>query len=298
MIDFEGIIVPMMTPFSRDGDLMEDTLRELVDYLIEGGVHGLFPSSSIGEFSSMSVEERKKVIDIVIDQTNGRVPVIPGAGSSDMTNTIAMLDHIEDLGGDGAVVVTPYYLKPDQRGLYDYFASISEIAEVPIFVYQIPMSTGVELSADTVTALSHQCDNIVGMKDSSGNLVRLFEIRRRAGDDFLLFQGFDTLLLPSLLFGCAGGMVGTANLLPSLTVEIFKLQREGDIEAARRIQMERLCPLFEIGMGHGVFPAGFKEMGRLVGMDLGYTRPPIRHLDEGEKNGLREALRLAGFIGP
>ncbi len=291
MSKFEGIIVPMMTPFDHDGSIREGALKEFVDYLIDGGVHGLFPCSSIGEFTSMSIGERKKVIEITDNQAGGRVPIIPGAGGNALSTTEEMLSFVDNLGVDGVVVVTPYYLKPDQQGLKEYFSRAAVSTDLPLFLYQIPMATGVEMSADTVVGLSEEHSNIVGMKDSSGDLSRLLEIKRRAPEDFLIFQGFDTFLLPTLLFGGAGGMVGTPNVLPGPAVNVYEHMKEGDTEAAREIQVKSVNPLFEVSMNHGVFPAGFKAVARELGVDLGVTRCPIRSLTEEEEGSLQRRLR-------
>lgn len=280
----------MMTPFKADGELNVERLEEFTEYLIDGGVHGLFPSSSIGEASSMSAEERKRVIDVVRETVPGEVPVIPGTGSSDLTTALELTGYAEETGCDGVVVVTPYYLKPDQEGLYDYFGRIADSTELPIFMYQIPMATGVEIYPDTAASLSGRYDNIVGMKDSSGNLSRLMETRRKTGDDFLIFQGLDTLLLPSLQVGCAGGMVGTTNAIPGPAVRVFNLFREGLMEEAMEQQIGVLGPLFEACMSAGVFPAGFKETARILGLDIGPTRNPIRGLTLSERETLIDSL--------
>lgn len=293
---FEGIIVPMITPFRKDHSLDEDRLREFVDYLIDGGVHGLFPSSSIGEFTSMTPQERKKVIEIVIEHANERVPVIPGTGSSDLGGVREMLRFIEDLGGSGAVVVTPYYLRPDQEGLIDYFNRVASSCQMPILMYQIPMMTGVSMTGSTIARIAEENSNIVGMKDSSGDMAGVLEIKRKAPRDFLIFQGFDVLLVPSLEYGCAGGMVGTPNILPEIAVDAFAKIKEGDPKSARSIQTTKLSPLFEACMSQGVFPAGFKHACSILGLDLGPTRPPIRSMTIEEKGRLEDELRNLGLM--
>lgn len=167
---------------------------------------------------------------------------------------------------------------------------------IPIFLYQIPMATGVAISPDTVSRLAEEHDNIIGMKDSSGNLAGLMRIRGMVKDDFLIFQGWDTFLLPSLLIGCSGGMVGTPNIVPRLAVDLFNAYKAGDIAKAKEIQMKELGPLFQACMGNGVFPAGFKEASRLIGLDLGPARTPIRGLSRKEKEKLKKELRSLDFM--
>lgn len=296
MIEFKGIIVPMLTPFRPNGEIEEQMLERFVGFLIEGGVHGLFPSSSVGEASSMSLAERKVVIEKVLETADDRVPVIPGTGSSDLTSTMEITRFAEDVGCDGAIVVTTYYLKPDQEGLIDYYSRVAESVDIPIFLYQIPMATGVAISAETVSRLAKEHDNIIGMKDSSGDLAGLMKTKGMVEDDFLIFQGFDTLLLPSLIMGCSGGMVSTTNIVPRLAVDLFNAYRAGDIPKAEEIQMKELGPLFQACMGNGVFPAGFKEASRLIGLDLGPARTPIRSLNRQEKERLKKDLRSLDFM--
>lgn len=295
MIEFKGIIVPMLTPFRVNGEVDEKRLGEFVGFLMEGGVNGLFPSSSIGEASSMSLAERKRVIECVFDKAEGRVPVIPGTGSSDLTSTLELTRFAEDLGCDGAIVVTTYYLKPDQEGLIDYYSMVAESVNIPIFLYQIPIATGVTIKAETISRLAGEHDNIIGMKDSSGDLAGLMRTKNMVEDDFLIFQGFDTLLLPSLIMGCSGGMVVTPNIVPRLAVDLFNAHRDGDLSTAKEIQMKELGPLFQACMGNGVFPAGFKEASRLVGLDLGPPRTPIRGLNGVEKKNLKRELKGLGY---
>ena len=157
------------------------------------------------------------------------------------------------------------------------------------------MATGVTISPETVSRLAEEHDNIIGMKDSSGDFAGLLRIKSMVEDDFLVFQGFDTLLLPSLIMGCSGGMVGTPNIVPRLAVDLFNAYREGDIVKAKDIQMKDLGPLFQACIGNGVFPAGFKEASRLVGLDLGPPRTPIRGLNQVEKKKLRRELKDLGY---
>ncbi|NYT12436.1 MAG: 4-hydroxy-tetrahydrodipicolinate synthase [Methanomassiliicoccales archaeon] len=296
MIEFKGIIVPMLTPFRPNGEIDQQMLEKLGAFLIERGVHGLFPSSSIGEASSMSPAERRVVIEKVFETAGDRVPVIPGTGSSDLTTTLELTRFAEDLGCDGAIVVTTYYLKPDQDGLIDYYSKVAESVNIPIFLYQIPMATGVAISPETVSRLAEEHDNIIGMKDSSGDLAGLMRIKSMVKDDFLIFQGSDTLLLPSLLIGCSGGMVGTSNIVPRLALDLFSAFGTGDIAKAKEIQMKKLGPFFQACMGNGVFPAGFKEASRLISLDMGPARTPVRRLSRKEKEKLKKDLRSLDFM--
>lgn len=292
----EGIIVPMLTPFDDEGRIDKEKLEWSVERLISKGVHGLFPCSSVGETSNMTVSERIDMMELVIEVAGGRVPVIPGTGSSDLETAIELTRIAQDLGADGAVVVTPYYLKPDQTGLYTYYERVASSVDIPVYLYQLPMATGVEILADTVSSLASELDNIAGLKDSSGNMSKLMEILRKTDKDFLIFQGWDSLLFPSLCVGCAGGMVSTPNIIPEPVVELYESYREGEIKKAYRLQVETVGPFFDACMNHGVFPAGFKESAKLLGVDLGRPRPPIRDLNQDERGRLVSALKEIGLL--
>lgn len=280
----------MVTPFTQEGKIHEATLRDLVNFLIDGGVHGIFPVSSTGEASSLTLAEKKEIMDIVVDETHGRVPVLPGTGSSSTKEAIILTHYAEKIDADGVILVTPYYLQPDQQGLRTHFSKIAETTELPIVLYQIPQLTGVKVNPDTVASLEKKHDNIMGLKDSSGDLGTLLEIARKTRDDFLLFQGKDGILLPSLLIGCSGGINATTNIKPSLAVRVYDAFIEGNLEKAKKLQLERLTPLFEACSIHGVFPAGFKDAAKMIGMDVGPPRSPIRTLTYEEKENLKKAL--------
>ena len=291
MVRFEGIIPPMLTPFKENGDLDLQKLRDFVDYLIEGGVHGLFPSASSGEFSTMTIEERKKVIETVIDQNDGRLRVVPGTGSSSLKEVIDLGGFVEDKGGDGVIIVTPYYLKPDQEGLIDFYGEVAESIDLPIILYELPSATGIKFEADTVAELAKKYDNIVGMKDSSGDFELVMSILDKTPSDFDLLQGIDSLLLPSLMMGCSGGVPGSSNIRPEFAVMVYELYQENKLKEARQVQKELLSPLSRFSKSAGVFPAGYKASSKEVGMNLGKPRKPIRDLTISEYDELSDKLR-------
>jgi len=292
MTKFEGIIPPMLTPFDENGELDLEILKDFVDYLIEGGVHGLFPSASSGEFSTMTIEERKKVIKTVIGQNDGRLKVVPGTGSSSLKEVIELSGFVEDNGGDGVIIVTPYYLKPDQQGLIDFYGEIAESIDLPIILYELPSATGVKFEADTVAELADKHDNIVGLKDSSGDFELVMSILEKTDNSFNLLQGIDSLLLPSLMMGCTGGVPGSSNIRPEFAVKVYELYQENKIKEARQVQKEFLSPLSRFSKSAGVFPAGYKASAKEIGMDIGKPRKPIRDLTIPEYDDLSDKLRM------
>lgn len=291
MTSFEGIIPPMLTPFKDDGELDLQKLRDFVDYLIEGGVHGLFPSASSGEFSTMTVEERKKVIDTVIDQNDGRLKVVPGTGSSSLKEVIDLSGFVEDIGGDGVIIVTPYYLKPDQQGLIDFYSEVAGSLDLPIILYELPSATGVKFEAETVAELAEKNDNIVGLKDSSGDFELVMSILEKTPQDFDILQGIDSLLLPGLMMGCSGGVPGSSNIRPEFAVKVYELYQDDKLKEAKQVQKELLSPLSRFSKSAGVFPAGYKASAKEIGMDIGKPRKPIRDLTIAEYDELSDKLR-------
>lgn len=286
---FEGIITPMLTPFSKKGEVDEKKLQDLVKFLTDNGGHGLFPISSTGECSSLTIEEKKRIIEIVLDSVVD-TPVIPGTGSSSIQETIEMTQYAEKMGCEGVIIVTPYYLQPDQEGLKRYFSTVAHSVDLPIILYQIPSLTGVTIDPGTIVVLEEENENIIGLKDSSGDFAKLLEVKRKTSEDFRLFQGIDTLLLPSLLFGCAGGINGTTNVKPKIALQVYTHFEKGEVKKAKKIQLNKLTPLMNACMT-GVFPAGFKAVSKKLGRNLGPPRYPIRPLKEKEEKKIEAILK-------
>ena len=296
MLSLEGIVPPMLSCFDDSGNLDKSVTKEYVNYLIDGGVHGLFPCSTTGEFSSMNQTERKKLIEITVDEAAERVPVLPGIGSSSIDNVYKSIRHLEQLGVDGCIVVTPYYLKPSQKGLFRFYKSLAEFTDLPIILYQIPETTGVHFSVETVVKLAQENENIVGLKDSSGDFKRFLDIKFKTNDEFCVFQGIDQLLLPSLKFGVSGGMCGSASIKPEIPVRLFENFKKGNKKEAEEIQFKKVNKLIESSIKYGTFPAGIKAALREFGINAGPPKPPINDLSPREKGALRDDLRSAGWI--
>ncbi|MDI3502482.1 MAG: 4-hydroxy-tetrahydrodipicolinate synthase [Archaeoglobi archaeon] len=291
MKKFEGIIVPMVTPFDKDGKLDEEKLRKLVDFLIDGGVHGVFPLASLGEFYTMTEEEKRRTIEIVVDQTNGRVPVIPGVGYTGTEIAKKLGEYAKDVGCDAILAVAPYYAVQNSESLYQYYEDLSKVG-LPLFSYNIPQFVGYSIPVETVLKLAHE-GIICGLKDSSGDMMYFAAIAAEVPDDFSLLQGQDIALLPSLAVGAEGGMVGTPNVVPEYTVEIYNSFKKGDLQKALEYQ-KKLAKLVKV-VGRGVFPAGLKYAGELLGAPVGYPRRPT-DLSEADKEFIKSVLKELGLI--
>jgi 4-hydroxy-tetrahydrodipicolinate synthase len=293
MAEIKGIIPAMVTPLDDQEELDEMALRRLVNFLIEGGVHGLFPVGSQGEFYAFSPEEKRRVWEIVVDEAAGRVPVYGGTGAV-TTRQVIELNHIaEEAGVDAVSVVTPYFIQPSEAELYDHFVAIAEATSLPVLLYNNPGRTGIKLSAGLVARLSEH-PNIVGIKDSSGDLTLTIEMMRQTGEDFAVLMGRDSLIYAGLQHGIKGAIAATANVVPALVVEIYEAFLEGDMARSLAAQ-EKLLPL-RLAFGLGSFPVVVKDAMNIIGVPAGPARRPLQSLTEVAREKLRDVLEQVGAI--
>lgn len=279
----EGVYVAMLTPFSDDGSISEGELRRIVDFLVESGVHGLFPLSTVGESIHMTHDERARMIEIVVDQNRGRVHVTPGVGSSHPGDAIQLAKRAKELGCDGVVVAPPYFFPLSHGMMEKYFETIADAVEIPIILYNIPLFTQ-PLSYDVVERLSRR-KNIVGIKDSSGSMVdflHFMDKTQRAGSDFHLLTGREETLLPCVIMGAKGCVTGTSGILPEIMVGIYQACKKGKYDEARALQTS-ILPLIR-AMFFPPFPLGFKIALEVRGFKMG---PPKQPLSDAEISTLR-----------
>jgi len=293
ILNFRGIWSPMPTPFGARSELDLDRSRELVDYLVDGGVDGLFPLGTTGEFALMSREERRKIVDTVVDQTNDRVPVLCGVSDPSLANVRAFALDAKDSGCDGVVATPPYYFKATgAEECYSYFKTVAESTDLPLFVYNIPEWTGTLVPVEAVARLADE-DLIAGMKYTEYNLLNLLMYIRAAGERIPIFTGSDAMAYTNLEFGGAGAVVAVSNVAPRETSSIFDLHSRGDHQGARQAQMKLLPAIEAIGMGS--FPSGLKEAMKLVGMPVGGVREPLGPLSEEQRMAVKRLLAEAGL---
>jgi len=292
-LDIHGVIPAMVTPLSEDDKVNEAALRKLVDYLIESGVHGIFATGSQGEFYALGADEKRFVWEVTVDQANGRVPVYAGTGGVTTREAVDLTRMAEAAGVDAVSVITPYFIRPTQEELESHYQAVAGATSLPVLMYGNPGRTGVSLSVDTVVRLS-EVGNIVGVKDSSGDLTLLGEYVRCTPEDFAVLAGRDTLIYGALCYGAKGAIAATANVAPALVVEIYQRFCEGDMLGALQAQY-RLAPLrlsFELGS----FPVVVKEALDLLGFAAGRARAPINPLPEEKRQALREVLVRMGLL--
>ncbi len=289
----EGIVAPMATPLNHDGSVDERGTRRLVGFLIDNGIDGLFALGTSGEFALLPPEERNLVIKTVVDQANGRVPVLAGVSDPSLANVIRFANDARDLGADAVVATPPYYFTTDEQGLFDHFETIASKSELPLFVYNIPEWTHLFVPPRVIEKLVEK-KLISGMKYTEYNLLNLLRFIKVAGKHVSIFTGSDAMAFTCLEFGGSGGVIGVANVAPKLASSIFDEFKQGNTEAARNAQ-SKLLPVVE-AVGIGRFPAGLKEAMRLVGMPVGNAREPIQPLSSTEKVRVTDLLREAGLI--
>jgi len=289
----KGIIPAMVTPVTSDGKINAEALRKLTTYLINGGVHGLFPVGSQGEFYALTFEEKKRVIEVVVEEAQGRVPVYAGTGAVTTREAVALTKMAEEAGVSAVSVLTPYFIRPNEEELLEHYSAVAKATRLPVLLYNNPQRTGVNISAEFVARAS-KIENIVGIKDSSGDVTLTAEYIRRTGDKFSVLVGRDTLIFGTLCYGGKGAIAATANVAPRVVVEIYEAFHAGDWKRSREAQF-RLAPL-RLAFDLGTFPVVIKEALNLLGIDAGGGIPPVGDITPKAKAELKEILKNMGLL--
>jgi 4-hydroxy-tetrahydrodipicolinate synthase len=271
----KGIFTPNIVPLDARGEINEAETRRYVDWLIERGVHGLYPNGSTGEFTRFTAEERRRIIEIIADQTRGRVPILAGAAEANTRETIKTCEHYHDLGVRAVAIVSPFYYKLSSSGVYAYFKEIATNSPVDVTLYNIPMFAS-PIDVPTVQRLAEECERVAAIKDSSGDLphmMRMIAAVRPIRPEFCFLTGWDAALMPMLLIGCDGGTNATAGVVPEITRKLYDLTVGGKIAEARDLQY-RLLKLFDAMIVGCEFPDGFRAALKLRGFHPGEGRQP------------------------
>jgi 4-hydroxy-tetrahydrodipicolinate synthase len=290
---FKGSLVALLTPMRDDGALDERAFAAFIDWQIAEGSHGLVPVGTTGESPTLSHDEHKRAVEIAVSVAGGRVPVIAGAGSNSTEEAVALAKHAKQAGADAALVVTPYYNKPSQQGLYLHFKAVADAADIPIIIYNIPPRSVVDMSVETMARLA-QHPNIVGVKDSTQSLVRPLHTRRECGADFVQLSGEDHTALAFRAAGGHGCISVTGNIAPRLLSQMQTAWDKGDIAVAMAIQ-ERLVPVHD-AMFCESSPAPVKYAASLLGRSTARCRLPIAPISDAAAAKVREALTGAGLL--
>ncbi len=284
---FEGVFTAIVTPFTGDGKIDEEALRKLVDFQIEKGISGIVPVGTTGESPTLSHEEHHRVIEIVIDQVNGRVPVIAGTGSNCTEEAIKMTEKAKEAGATASLQVAPYYNKPTQEGFYRHFTAIADAVDIPIIVYNIPGRSGKNIENSTMLELAKH-KNIVGVKEASGNINQMMDLILNKPDSFVVLSGDDNLTLPLMALGGKGVISVASNIVPDRMAEFVGAALRGEWEKARKLHYE-LLPLFR-----AIFietnPIPIKAALAMKGMIRETYRLPMCEMSEEHKKALRSVL--------
>ena len=290
---FQGSFVAMVTPF-RNGKVDEAKLRELVEFHITHGTDGLIPCGTTGESPSLSHDEHRRVVELVIEAARGRIRVVAGTGSNSTAEAIDMTKHAERAGATGALVVNPYYNKPTQEGLYRHFRAVAESVAIPILLYNIQSRTAINVETDTMARLVRDVKNIVGVKEASGSLDQMSQVIAACGPDFSVLSGDDNITLPLLAIGGSGVVSVIANIVPRETADLVHAALEGDWKRARDLHY-RLFPLARAAFLE-TNPIPIKEAMALAGMLEPEFRLPMCRMSDANREKLRAILKPYGLI--
>ena len=289
---FEGSITALITPF-RNGSVDEESFRKIVNWQIEEGTEALVPCGTTGESPTLSHEEHRRVVEICIEETTGRVPVIAGTGSNATAECIELTRHAKDAGADAALIVTPYYNKPTQAGLHAHYKAVNDAVDIPIIIYNIPPRSVIDMTVETMAELA-KLPNIRGVKDATSDLNRPILTALAAGPDFIQLSGEDGTAVPFLAAGGQGCISVTANIAPRQCYEMQRAWRDGDITKTLEMQ-SRLMPVHSALFCESS-PGPVKYAAELLGLCGRETRQPLTEIADSSKEAVSGALRSAGLL--
>lgn len=288
-----GSLVALVTPMQESGAIDWHALDGLVDWHLECGTHGIVPVGTTGESATLAVEEHLKVIEATVERVNGRVPVVAGTGANATAEAIELTRHGKSAGADACLVVTPYYNKPTQEGLYRHYSAITDAVDIPLVLYNVPPRTACDMSASTVARLAPN-ENIIGIKEACGDAKRVKEIRRLVSDDFILLSGEDAQTLDMLRYGAVGTISVTANVAPKLMSYFCEQFLAGNVEQAESIDA-KLQPIHEI-LFVETSPIPTKCALNMMGRIANGIRLPLIELSNQHHQEVRDRLNEAGLL--
>jgi 4-hydroxy-tetrahydrodipicolinate synthase len=291
---FTGLGTALVTPFRADGSIDEPAIRRLARRQVEAGVHFVSPCGTTGEAPTLSHHEKLRVVELVIDEVAGRVPVLPGAGGYDTREVIELTRELEKIGADGILSVTPYYNKPTQEGLYEHYKAIAGSTALPIMLYNVPGRTGVNLDVRTVARLS-ELRNIIGVKEASGNIAQMCEIYASCREDFLLLSGDDPLAVAVMAIGGRGLISVASNAVPAEMAQMIELCEQGDYAGARKLHAW-LLPLIQVNFIEAN-PIPVKAAMAAMGLLEEAYRLPLVPPSQGARDRIMRVLQDLKMLG-
>lgn len=292
--DLTGSIVALVTPFHADGSVNFDKLGELIDFHLANHTDALLILGTTGESSTMSHEEDDAVCEYTVKRVAGRIPVIAGSGSNCTQTMVEKSLSFQRLGADGLLLITPYYNKTNEEGMYLHFKTVADAVDIPCILYNVPGRTGCSISEDVIRRLSVH-PNIMGIKEASGNLSYATNIARYVSDSFRMYSGNDDIVLPMMALGSSGVISVSANIIPQQTHDMVVHYLEGRPREALAIQLKYLDVIHDLFME--VNPVPVKEAMDLMGMEVGGYRLPLTYMAEAHRAVLKSAMEAAGILG-
>jgi dihydrodipicolinate synthase/N-acetylneuraminate lyase len=294
----EGIFTPLLVPLDERGQINEAELRRFVSWLIERGVHGLYPNGSTGEFTRFTPEERRRIVQVVTDETAGRVPILAGAAEANVKETLSACEAYAQMGVRAVAIVAPFYYKLTPESVYAYFAEIARNSPIDLTLYNIPMFAS-PIDVPTIRRLAAEFPRVIGIKDSSGDLafmMRMMSAVRPERPDFSFLTGWEAVLVPMLMIGCDGGTNASSNAAPEVTRRMYDLSRAGNYAEAMKWQF-RILELFDVMLYPFEFPDGFRAAAELRGFQFGRGRQPQTSAQRSDRAALSSVLQciLADF---
>ena len=298
MSKLEGIFTPLLVPLDERGQINEAELRRFVSWLIERGVHGLYPNGSTGEFTRFTPAERRRIVHIVAEETAGRVPILAGAAEANVKETLFACQAYADMGVRAVAIVSPYYYKLTPESVYAYFAEIGRNSPIDLTLYNIPAFAS-PIDVTTIRRLADEFPRVIGIKDSSGDLafmMRMIAAIRPNRPDFTFLTGWEAVLIPMLSIGCDGGTHASSNVVPEITRKMYDMYRAGDTAGAMQWQY-RILELFDVMLYAFEFPDGFRAAAELRGFRMGRSRQPQTGAQQADRTALASVLQciLADF---
>lgn len=293
MEKFHGALVALVTPFFA-GALDEKGLVDLIEFQVAGGTHGIIPCGTTGESATINFDEHKRVIDLTVKTVAGRIPVIAGTGANNTMEAIELTESAKESGADAVLSVVPYYNKPSQEGMYLHFKTIAEKVDIPLFLYNVPGRTVVSMAPETVARLA-QIDNIVGIKEATGNMEQIGDIIRRVPEDFIVLSGDDSSAMPSMFLGVKGVISVISNVYPAGMARLMEAAFAGDITEAKRLHYE----MFELMklMFCAPNPTPAKKALELMGtIRDGQVRLPLAPIDDTSTEKIRAAMKKIDLL--
>lgn len=290
---FKGAFTALVTPF-REGLFDSEAMAKHIDFQIDSGIDGLVPCGTTGEASTLSHDEHVRIVRFTVEHVNGRVPVIAGSGSNSTSEALGLTERIKEAGVDACLMITPYYNKPTQEGLFRHFQTVAEKVDIPIILYNVPGRTGVNMLPETVARLA-RIPNVIGLKDATGDLKQASYTRMMVPDDFVILSGEDALVYPLMAVGCQGVISVVSNVVPREMAALCRLFLEGDFEGARDFH-QRLLPLCD-ALFVQTNPIPVKGALAMMGRIRNELRLPLVPLSEDASSRVKKALEDFGIPG-